>query len=61
VPLRPPQIPHDLTRDRTRAAAVESRLLTARAVAQPDRRDDGYCENVYESTSDTADSWQRPR
>jgi hypothetical protein len=29
VPLRPPQIPHDLTWDRTRAAAVESQRLTA--------------------------------
>jgi hypothetical protein len=29
VPLRPPQIPHDLTRDRTRAAAMGSRRLTA--------------------------------
>jgi hypothetical protein len=29
VPLRPPQIPYDLTRTRTRAAAVGSRRLTA--------------------------------
>jgi hypothetical protein len=29
VPLCPPQIPHDLTLDRTRAAAVGSRRLTA--------------------------------
>jgi hypothetical protein len=29
VPLCPPQIPHDLTRARTRDAAVESRRLTA--------------------------------
>jgi hypothetical protein len=29
VPLCPPQIPHDLTWDRTRATAVGSRLLTA--------------------------------
>jgi hypothetical protein len=28
-PLFPPQIPHDLTWDRTRAAAVGSRRLTA--------------------------------
>jgi hypothetical protein len=28
VPLRPPQIPHDLTWARTRAAAMGSRLLT---------------------------------
>jgi hypothetical protein len=29
VPLHPPQIPHDLTWDRTRAAAVGSGRLTA--------------------------------
>jgi hypothetical protein len=29
VPLCPPKIPHDLTRDRTRAAAVGSQRLTA--------------------------------
>jgi hypothetical protein len=29
VPLYPPQIPHDLTWDRTRAAAVGSQRLTA--------------------------------
>jgi hypothetical protein len=29
VPLCPPQIPHDLTRDRTRAGAVGSQRLTA--------------------------------
>jgi hypothetical protein len=29
VPLCPPQIPHDLTWDRTRATAVESQRLTA--------------------------------
>jgi hypothetical protein len=29
VPLCPPQIPHDLTRDGSRAAAVESQRLTA--------------------------------
>jgi hypothetical protein len=29
VPLCPPQIPHDLTWDRTRAAAVRSQRLTA--------------------------------
>jgi hypothetical protein len=29
VPLCPPQIPHDMTWDRTRAAAVGSRRLTA--------------------------------
>jgi hypothetical protein len=34
VPLCPPQIPHDLTWDRTRAAAVGSQRLTAWAVAR---------------------------
>jgi hypothetical protein len=34
VPLCPPQTPHDLTWDRTRAAAVGSRRLTACAVAR---------------------------
>jgi hypothetical protein len=29
VPLCPPQIPHDLTWDRTRAAAVGNQRLTA--------------------------------
>jgi hypothetical protein len=35
VPLCPPQIPHDLTWVRTRAAAVGSRRLTARAMERP--------------------------
>jgi hypothetical protein len=35
VPLCPPQIPYDLTWDRTRAAAVGSRQLTAWAMARP--------------------------
>jgi hypothetical protein len=35
VPLCPPQIPHDLTRARTRAAAVGSQRLTAWALARP--------------------------
>jgi hypothetical protein len=35
LPLYPPQIPHDLTRARTRAAAVESRWLTIWATARP--------------------------
>jgi hypothetical protein len=35
VPLCPPQIPHDLTWDRTRAATVGSRQLTAWAMARP--------------------------
>jgi hypothetical protein len=35
VPLCPPQIPHDLTQARTRAAAVGSQRLTAWAMARP--------------------------
>jgi hypothetical protein len=35
VTLCPPQIAHDLTRARTRATAVGSRRLTARAMARP--------------------------
>jgi hypothetical protein len=35
APLCPPQIPLDQTRDRTRAAAVESQRLTASAMARP--------------------------
>jgi hypothetical protein len=35
VPLCPPQIPHDLTLARTRAATVGSRRLTAWAMARP--------------------------
>jgi hypothetical protein len=35
VPLCPPQIPHGLTRDRTRAAAVGGRRITAWAMARP--------------------------
>jgi hypothetical protein len=35
VPLCPPQTPHALTRDRTRASAVKSRRLTAWAMARP--------------------------
>jgi hypothetical protein len=36
VPLCPAQIPHDLTWDRTRAAAVASQRLTAWAMARPE-------------------------
>jgi hypothetical protein len=36
VPLCPPQIPHDLTWDRTRAAAVGGQWLTAWAMARPE-------------------------
>jgi hypothetical protein len=35
MPLRSPQIPHDMTWDRTRTTAVESRQLTVWAVALP--------------------------
>jgi hypothetical protein len=35
VSLCPPQIPHDLTRVRTRVAAVGSRILTACVMARP--------------------------
>jgi hypothetical protein len=35
APLCPPQIPLDQTRDRTRAAAVESQRLTALAMVRP--------------------------
>jgi hypothetical protein len=35
VPLCPPQTPRGLTRDRTRASAVEGRRLTASAMARP--------------------------
>jgi hypothetical protein len=35
APLCPPQIPHGLTRARTRAAAVGSQQLTAWGMARP--------------------------
>jgi hypothetical protein len=35
MPLCPPQIPHGLTRYRTRASAVRTRRLTAWAMARP--------------------------
>jgi hypothetical protein len=35
MPLCPPQIPHGLTRDRTRASAVRGRQQTAWAMARP--------------------------
>jgi hypothetical protein len=38
VPLCSPQIPHDLTRARTPAAAVESQRLTAWSMAQPNNQ-----------------------
>jgi hypothetical protein len=45
VPLCPPQIPHDLTWDRTRAAAVGSQRLTAWAMARPQLH--GYSELLW--------------
>jgi hypothetical protein len=45
VPLCPPQSPHDLTRARTRAAAVGSQRLTAWARARP-RRDVDWCKDL---------------
>jgi hypothetical protein len=44
VPLCPPQIPHDLTWDRTRAAAMGSQRLTAWAMARQ------YRELVFHET-----------
>jgi hypothetical protein len=38
MPLCPPQIPHDMARDRTLEAAVGSRLLTAWAMAWPNKQ-----------------------
>jgi hypothetical protein len=35
VPLRPPQIPHNLTWNRIRAAAMGSRRLTGGAMTRP--------------------------
>jgi hypothetical protein len=35
VPLRPPQIPHDMTRNQTRATGVESWRITVCATAWP--------------------------
>jgi hypothetical protein len=50
MPLCPPQIPHDLTPDRTRAAAVGSRRLLARATARP-----GNVRSVTDSSARNAD------
>jgi hypothetical protein len=47
APLRPPQIPLDQTRDRTRAAAVGSQRLTASAMARPFRRVSGRLEDNF--------------
>jgi hypothetical protein len=47
VPLYPPQIPHELTRDRTRASPVGGRRLTAWAMARPSQR------NLTETETET--------
>jgi hypothetical protein len=54
MPLCPPQIPHDLTLARTQAAAVESRRLTAWAIARQfqtlDVHSYGQAFNEFESS-----------
>jgi hypothetical protein len=47
VPLCPPQIPHDLTWTRTRAAAVWSRRLTAWAMARPPCLFSAITDKIY--------------
>jgi hypothetical protein len=47
VPLCPPQIPHDLTRARIRAAAMGSRRLTAWALTRPNEQ--GNTKRFHES------------
>jgi hypothetical protein len=47
VPLCPPQIPHDLTRARTRPATVGSQRLTACAMARPKRNLSWYISRYY--------------
>jgi hypothetical protein len=49
VPLRPPQIPCDLTLARTRAAAVGSQRLTAWAMARPEIGTNFSMEPVFPS------------
>jgi hypothetical protein len=51
VPLCPPQIPHGLTWDRTRAATVGSQRLTAWAMARP------TCELVHGGVSEYRRRW----
>jgi hypothetical protein len=49
VPLCPPQIPHGLTRDRTRTFAVGDRRLTAWAMARPNSAltyNSSHCNHV---------------
>jgi hypothetical protein len=51
LPLCPPQIPHDLTCARTRAAAVRSRRLTSWAMARPNRH---FVEGLRKATQTSA-------
>jgi hypothetical protein len=48
VPLCPPQIPHGLTRERTRASAVRGRRLTTWAKARPVSRSH-YWHNIADT------------
>jgi hypothetical protein len=48
VPLCPQQIPHGLTRDRTRASAVGGRRLTASATARPSIHLTSWGDSNYE-------------
>jgi hypothetical protein len=58
VPLRPPQIPHDLTWARTRPAAVGSRRLTAWAMARPVHQTWG---SHHRETSGRRTKWAQSR
>jgi hypothetical protein len=61
APLSPPQIPHDLSWDRTRAAAVGSQRLNAWAMAWPNFKllQQMTAENVYVLFLDTVwHSWR---
>jgi hypothetical protein len=46
VLLCPPQIPHTLARERTRASAVRDRRLTTSTMAQP-RPTTFYCYTIF--------------
>jgi hypothetical protein len=70
VPLCSPQIPHDLTWARTRAAAVGSRRLTAWAMALPYLKHNYFTGKISHRVRCTAQNWftssrhamtQRPR
>jgi hypothetical protein len=63
VPFCPPQNPHGLTRDRTRASAVRGRRLTAWAMAQPkytSRKAGSWCRDSP-PFMEAGGSWQCPR